>query len=197
MQMLGNGLDPVRQMFADQFEPSGNGFVYRRYTRDAPIEVSAQERDRYVTTFNQFIKYASRGATGGTVVLIGGIVAYSFQTGEDISLLALYVGLGLVFVAYMVVYFWVWNIPARELRGRGTAGAARSKAEMRQRALEKMNYGQIGAMLISAAALLIKVSRKEDIFTGWDRLWLVFGVFIAILAMVLAFRKWRFDSQRQ
>ncbi len=56
--MTGN-FDRVRQMFADQFEPDAQGFVYRKSMKGAPIRVSAVERDRYIATFNRYTRYAS------------------------------------------------------------------------------------------------------------------------------------------
>ena len=40
-------------MFADQFEPNEQGFVYRKYMKGAPIQISAAERARYIDTFNR------------------------------------------------------------------------------------------------------------------------------------------------
>ena len=44
--------DRVRQLFADQFEPEGTGFLYRKSIKGAPIRVTAVERDRFVAAFN-------------------------------------------------------------------------------------------------------------------------------------------------
>jgi tetratricopeptide (TPR) repeat protein len=36
---------------------------------------------------------------------------------------------------------------------------------------------------------------RQDVFSGWNRLWLVFGGGLVLLAAVQAFRKWRFEQE--
>src|SRR6478609_440552 len=66
--------DRRRQLFADQFEANGDGFLYRRNCKDAPIPVSAAERDRYIAGFDKFLKYSFWGTIAGTVVIFAALV---------------------------------------------------------------------------------------------------------------------------
>jgi hypothetical protein len=191
------GLDHIQQMFADQFEPDGNNFVYRKFQKGAPVQVSAVEHDRYIETFNKHLKYGYWGGVGGMVVLIIVIAAYAFEVAVDVPELALYIGLGAIFTAFMGAYYWAWSAPARELRGRGTVGEARSRAEIRRLFLAKMTYGQIAAAVGAAAVLLLRIGSKKDLFSGWNRLWLVVAAIIVVCAAVQAFRKWRFESENK
>jgi tetratricopeptide (TPR) repeat protein len=38
-------------------------------------------------------------------------------------------------------------------------------------------------------------SSRQNVFSGWNRLWLVFGGALVLLAAVQAFRKWRFEQE--
>jgi hypothetical protein len=195
--MLGNqGFERVRQMFADQFEPDGKDYIYRKHMKGAPIQVSTSERNRYIASFNTYIKYGSWSIIGGTIILGVSLAFYAVETATDLSDIALYVGLGSITVAFMVGYYWAWNLPVRELRGRGTVGEARSRAEIKRLFLAKLTYSQIAAGAGTAVLLLIKVVWKEDSLSGWNLVWLILAAIILVMAAVQAFRKWRFDSAR-
>ena len=194
--MLGSHFDRVRQMFADQFEPDPQGFVYRKYMKGAPIQISAAERDRFIDTFNRYIKYAGWGIGLGTVILILSIAFYATAADVDLPETALYMGLGAIFVAFMAGYYWSWNLPARELRGRGKIGEARSRSEIRQLFLEKLTYGQIAAAASGGVILLLRVNASGDMFSGWNILWTGLAVALFILCAIQALHKWRFESQR-
>lgn len=195
--MLGSHFDRVRQMFADQFEPDAQGFVYRKYMKGAPIQVSSAERDRYITKFNRYLKYASWGMFGGLLFLGISLAIYATAAGIDLPDMPIYVGIGAIFVAFMAGYYWFWNLPARELRGRGTMGEGRSRAEIRQLFLEKLTYGQIAAGAGAGVVLLLRVKTSSDLLSGWNILWTGLAAALFILCAIQAFRKWRFESQRR
>jgi len=189
--------DRVRQMFADQFEPDAQGFLFRKYMKGAPIPVSTAERDRYIATFNRFTRYASWGIAGGTIFLIATIALYATIAGVALPDMALYLGLGASFVAYMAGYFWIWNLPMRELRDRGAIGEARSRAEIKQLFLEKTTYGQIAASAGVGIVLLIRSQSNGGLLSGWNLLWAGSGAALLVLCAIQAFRKWRFETQRR
>jgi hypothetical protein len=195
LEMLGSHFDRVRQAFADQFEPDAQGFVYRKYMKAAPIQVSVVERDRYINAFNRFTKYSAWGIGGGTVILGLSLAFYATTAGIDLPETVLYYGLGAIFVAFMAGYYWSWNLPARELRGRGTSGEARSRAEIRQRFLEKLTYGQIAASACAGAFLLLKINGTGNMLSGWHILWTGLAAALFTACAIQAFRKWRFGSQ--
>lgn len=94
----------------------------------------------------------------------------------------------------MTGYYWCWNLPARELRGRDTVGEARSRAEIRQLFLEKLTYGQIAVAGSGGVILLLKA--RGDMFSGWNILWTGLAAALFILCAIQAFRKWRLESGR-
>lgn len=194
--MFGGYEDRLRKMFADQFEPDGDNFVYRKYTSGAPIPVSATEHEKYITAFNNFLKYGFWGVMGGMTVLALLIIAYAIQTDTDVSGTAIYVGVGAITAVYLSGYFWAWNLPARELRGRATVGEARSRAEIKQRMLARIGYGEVVALGVLAVVAALKVDRN-DLFSQQNALWLTLAIVAAVISTIMAFRKWRFDSERK
>jgi hypothetical protein len=192
--MVGSHFDWARAMFADQFEADTQGFVYRKHMRGAPIQVSAAERDRYIAFFDTFLKYGSWGLTGGILALAIFLVFHATVTGIAPSDMATYGGLGIISGAFMSGYYWAWNLPARELRGRGTVGGARSRAEIRRLFLAKLTYGQIAAVAGAGVILLLKAHADGDFFSGWNALWTGLAIATFVLSAIQAFRKWRFDQ---
>jgi len=184
----------LRRMFADQFEPDGKGFLYRKFMKSASIQVSAAERDRYVAEFDRFLKYQYWGLVGSTVVLVIGAVAYATATGVDLPVVTLYVGLGVIPVASMAVYYWAWHSPARELRDRGTVGEARSREEMRRLFLARLTYGRLIIAAGIAAVLLLVAYARGNMFSGWTLLLTGYAVVVLIAVAVQASRKWRFKA---
>lgn len=155
-------LDRVRQMFADQFEPDGADFLYRKNMKGAPIKVSASERDSFVSSFNRRLRYVMWGAVPATLVLIGLLVAFAPDSNPDnpTSQALMYAGVGSIIAAYTWAYYWAWNSPARDLERRPTLGEARSKAEVRRIMFSRMTYGQLGIGALAVAAMLLK-SRRD------------------------------------
>jgi hypothetical protein len=117
--MIGfGGFERQRKMFAAQFEPAGEGFLYRNHTVGEPIPISAVQRDRYVAGFAKFTKIASWAMLGGAGVLLAAFLLYSVMTKTEVPDLISFGSFGVMVVVYMVAYSRVWNRPARELRGR-------------------------------------------------------------------------------
>jgi phosphotransferase system glucose/maltose/N-acetylglucosamine-specific IIC component len=112
------GFERQRQMFAAQFEPHGNGFVYRKHSVGEPIQVSAADRDRYVAGFETFTRQGFWAIVAAAVVLLAALVAYSFTTGTQVPDAVFYIAFGAMFAVYAIGYQRVWNLPARELNGR-------------------------------------------------------------------------------
>ncbi len=194
--MIGNhGFDRVCQKFAAQFEPDGNGFVYRKYAKDAPIPVNASERDKYIEDFNRSTKFRLWAVAGATILFILALSFYQVKTSAGPSGLPIYCGLAVILGAYLISHYWAWNRPARELRDRGAIGEARSRVEMKQRSLARLTYGEIAAAAVTPLLLLLQVDLKRDLFSGWNLFWLVLVAAILCLVAVQAYRKWRFDSQ--
>jgi hypothetical protein len=188
--------DRVRRLFADQFEPDGADFLYRKSMKGAPIRVSASERDRFVEAFNRSIKFRIWGLVGGLIVLCMALAFYAAAAHSTPSNTVLYSGFGAILAAYMAAHYWTWNAPLRELQGRSTLGPARSRAEMRRLLLAKMTYREIAGVAGTALIVLFQINRKQDLLAGRNLLCLILAAIILVLAAAQALRKWRYDAKQ-
>lgn len=184
----------MREMFANQFQGEGVNTVYRRDSRAAPVRVSPQERDDFITAFRRFTIGAEWAMSIGVIALVGVIVLLAFQSDGEIPQLVTYVSLALLIAAFVGANFWAWYAPARALNGRVPAGKALTPEDVKRQAFASLSYGKLatgaGAVLIALLALAGRV----DIWHGWGRLWLAFVGAVGFLIVVQAVRKWRFES---
>lgn len=185
----------TRKSFADQFEQDGAGFVYRRFQKGAAIRVTAEERSRFIDEFNRNLRRGMWIMYIGIAVALGGAVLFSALRGSDLSQAALFVGVGVVLIPYLFYNYWVWGAPARELAGRTPVAGERSPDEVRRLRFQRMTYGQLGIAALAGLAFPFFGSARQDVFSGWNRLWLVFGGALVLFVAVQAFRKWRFDQE--
>ncbi len=183
--------DRVREVFADQFEEHGSGFLYRKSSKGAPIPVSAAERDRYVARFNRYIKYASWSVLGSIVLL----AFYAAATHVDVRGEAMFYGVAAIVAAFLASYYWSWTLPARELRDRGAVGERRTRAEAMRLYLARMTYGEFAIIAGAGVFALLKARAHGDMFSGWNLFWTGLGITALVVTAVQAFRKWQLESR--
>ena len=186
--------EEARQLFADQFEAEGDHYLYRRNMKEAPIQVSAAERDRYIEAYNKSTKISARLVFWAAIALVALFVTYSMVS-SDLPEVYLYGGVVLIIAVSLTPIYWARSKPARELRGRGAVGEARSRAEMKALRLNRLTYFDLATAPMTGAVLLFMLSAKVDLLHGWNRLWLALIALIFVLTAVRAFQKWRFDSR--
>lgn len=193
--MLGNShFDRVREIFADQFEKDANGFRYRRGMKGALYRVSEAERDQFVTTFNKRLRYASWAIAPATIILILMLACFIPDSDSAFAEGAIWGGVGAILIPFMVIYYWAWNAPSRELQSRAPEGAALTRDEARSLALSKITYRQLGLGAAFGVGLVWTKSVDVDVFHGWGVIWLIFGVALVALSVVQAIRKWRYSQ---
>ena len=188
----------LRENFADQFEPYGEGeYLYRRNQRGAPIEVTAEERKRFMVQYARRLRYNMWGMVAALIVFMGAVVWWSVARNSDLLDTVLYIGLGLITAVAIANMYWIRGAPARELERRSPVGRERSRDEVRELFFKKLSYGQLAGAAFAGVILVVSRAGKEDLLSGWHRLWLVFAVLIVLAAGVQAFRKWRFERQNE
>ena len=188
-------MDSVRQTFADQFDQDGTNFVYRRSQKGDALRVSAEERRKFIEEFDRNVRRTKWIIYAGLTVVFGGTIGISLLRGFELSQAAIFIGIGVVMIPYFVYFRWAWAAPARELAGRTPVAGERSPDEVRRLRFRRMTYGQLAVSAVGGLVFPFIGSRHGDIFSGWNRLWLLFGGAIVLLAAVQAFRKWRFEQQ--
>lgn len=107
-----------RRMFEAQFEPRGEGYLYRNHTIGEPIPVSAAQRDHYIAEFTKFTKRGFWAMLGSAIGLLIAFILYSTITKAEVPDLMMCGAFGVMFAAYMAAHLHAWNLPVRELRGR-------------------------------------------------------------------------------
>ncbi|MBB3982506.1 hypothetical protein GGR44_002169 [Sphingobium fontiphilum] len=194
--MFGNShFDRVRQLFADQFEPDRDDFLYRKSMKGRAVRVSRAERDAFVADFKKRLRYVTWSIIPLTLILIGALAWLMPDSDGMQAKSATYIGVALILLPFFIGYYWAWNAPARALERRPEEGAARSRDEVRHLMFSRMTYGQLGFAALGGVFLAWKASGDTDITRGWGILWLIFAGALIAVAAVQAFRKWRSERQ--
>ncbi len=119
-------LELIRQSFADQFEPEGDGFLHRKHSKAAPIRVSAAEHDRFVATFVRRLQYLHWTTIAGIFAVSFALTVLSTRSSGIATWLIPLAALSM----FVAAYLWMWNAPARELRERLPVGEPRSRDDV-------------------------------------------------------------------
>lgn len=186
--------DRVRQSFAEQFEQDGTSFVYCKSQKGEAIRVSAQERSRFLDEFDRNLRRAKWIIYIGLFVALGGAIAFSVLRGSDLDQAGIVVGIGVAVIPYFAYLRWAWAAPARELAGRTPLAGERAPEEVQRLKFQRITYSQLGTAALGGLAFPFLATKHGDLFSGWNRLWLVFGGGLVLLAAVQAFRKWRLEQ---
>jgi len=194
--------DPTRaqRLFAEQFEPNGEGYLYRRSRKAAGIRVTSEERDRFVREFvdklrgSQWVLYAATG-----ILMIGLVVLAKSRSAISLSSVPSLIGIVAAALVLSIPYaarcWWIFGAPARELRGRAPVVAKRSPEEIRDYRLEKLTWGHLGLATLVSAFLALPRVRREQLFPGWNHFAFWTAMVLFVLVAIQAFRKWRFDRR--
>jgi hypothetical protein len=180
----------LRQLFANRFEPDGDGYLFRTTIGAPGFKVSAEERDRWVAAFSRRFQVAI-WATAGLSVLI--LLAAFLIAPSDVRLSGFW-AYGVVALCLAPLLFlnrWLWNAPVRALRGRAPDAEGRSEAEAGRLAFQRMTWAQLGLAAAAPLLLLLRVGSRNNLLVGWNRLWLVAAVVFLAFVAFQAFRKWR------
>jgi hypothetical protein len=188
--------DKARQIFADQFVNDGNGYIYRKSSKGAPVRVTEAERDEFVANFSRWLKYTSWGLLVSMLAVIAGLFLAGADLDKASGQTAMYASMGLLIAIFLGAYFWAWSMPVRALSRRATLGSPLSKNEVRALAFTKITYPQLALAAGMAVLILLRVSERYDIFHGWGIIWLMMAITLIIAAMVQAVRKWLFERSR-
>jgi hypothetical protein len=183
--------DHVRRAFEDQFEPDGDGFLYRKSMRGAPVRVSAAEREAFVAAFVRARRRLTWEMFGETLLLMLGFASLSVATGRDLPEGLFYAGMGALIALWFVLWLRNQSAPARALERRAPVGRDRSRAEMRRLAAERMGWGTIAAsgLLLPLLAFGWASDARPGSFEHW--LWLAAVPLSAGGAALIARRKWQ------
>jgi hypothetical protein len=191
---IGYSTNQLREAFEAQFELRDGRYLYRRNQRGEPIPVNPEERERFIRQYIGRVRWILGGMTVAIVVFTALVAWWSVATGNDLSEMIVFVGLIAIAIVAIAAMYHVQGAPARELEGRSSVGRERSKEEMRAIFLSKITYGRLAGAAVAGVLLVAHRASKEDIFSGWHRIWLVAGAGLVLLSAVQALRKWLFEN---
>lgn len=180
--------EQMRSHFLDQFETDGHEYRFRKNMKGPPIRVSATERDAFAADFVRRVHYIGWILIVLTVLLCVIPVLVAPDMADGTQTVVVFGGIGGIVGLCLAVSYRAWTAPVRVLARRPALGPARSRAEMRHRALAQSTYGELALCLPFAALLVLS--------KGVDSWWAVFAGGLLIAASVQAVRKWRFDRNR-
>jgi hypothetical protein len=180
--------------FANRFEPDGADYLYRKNIREAPIRVTAAEREAFIADFRRTVSWAHWIVVGGTVVSIFAPVLLALAVPEVNTHYLLFLFLALFFVVYMMIYQQASAAPSVALRSRSAAGPARTREEARAITLSKVSWRSLGIAALGFAFALFRLSLRFDLTTGWSRLWLVGAAALYVFVGYRAYQKLRYGS---
>lgn len=181
------------EAFSSQFSVEADHIVYRRGMKGAPVRVSAEERDRFITSFNRSYRYLIWGGSIGAGAVLLGIMIYAVLQGWELSQLQITAMVVLALAPLGIGVFWIWNAPARALDGRATLGRPLSKDEFQRRAFARMPWINFLIMPPMMGLLYLKVTGGTALLAGWNALWSALLILFFILVAVQAWRKWRWS----
>jgi len=186
--------DLATQMFADQFEPDGDGYLYRKRLKGAPIRVSAEERAEFMAAYERTQGWSKVCIIVAVVVGVMGTAVVAVISGQEFTAAPIVAVLVLLVIIFVGIDFWLWQQPARALEGRLPVGQERSKDELARRHLEKLNWGTIAGSGALFVFLFWRMTGFRDLLQGWNLLWLIGCGAGLLLVTVQGFRKWRLQQ---
>lgn len=184
----------ARELFAQRFEADGDGYIFRRNLRAAPVRISAAERDEAVNAFGWSYWWLFGGLLIAIVLLVVSLVLLN-PTDEPVGDGPLYAGLAIIIALFVLVWMRVWSAPARRFSHKAVAGPERSRAEARKMGLAQISWSNLALVPVMAVIVIYKGFNRTDPNVGWGRLWLVTGGGLVLLAAIQAIRKWRAERE--
>ena len=190
--MFNNGhLERVRQTFSEQFVSDGQRILYRKNLKAAPIEVSAQERDRFIEQFGRWLRWMTGGVFVATMLVIGAGAWFCASHEIDLSPPITVATIALLLGPFVATIQWAWNAPARRLADRPRVGQALSPEEARRAALARLTWGRLGLAAAMTLVVLTRVDWRADLLGGWNLCWLALSAVLLCAIAIQAVRKLR------
>lgn len=181
-------------MFANRFEPDGDGFIFRANLKAPGFRVSKAERDAFVAEFK---RRSRMGQWGAAILIVPLIVAAIFALPSLFHVSADYAAvpvLGVTLPSFMIWSRWLWSAPARALQERTPDVEARSKEEALRLGFKRITWTQLGGAAALIPLMLLRVGYRHNLLVGWSRIWLVLAGALLLLLAVQAYRKWKSDN---
>ncbi len=181
----------LRQPFRRQFQPDGDGYLYRQNSSGEAIRVTAAEHAEMVADFDRMLDRTRLGSIALAMLVSGVIVTVAGSSDGWL----VYAGMAAVVGGVILTVRHLWNAPARALRGRPVVRRPLNGAERGDQVLSRLSWSQVALGVAGALVLLGIVGFNGDWTGRWRDLWLVGGVLLLAVICIQAVRKWRLEHR--
>ena len=183
--MAGMHDDLTDGIFAKQFEPDGNGYLFRAGQKNAPVRVTAVERDAFIGDYRRFNRRMTWIVVVTTILIIV-VPVLIYDVVPEILLALAVVGLILVIGGCS---YWSYLAPRRSLANRTAVGEPRTHAEMVTLTSAQTSWRLIIAMAAIGLFQTFEMFTASDRTSGW---WFsLVGPFILAMLPIIIWRKLR------
>lgn len=194
MGLGGSGGDQTRNLFAEQFTPSGSQFIYRKSQTGQAYSVTAEERGRFIEEFDRSLSRSYWIMIVGVLLLVSLLFLVPLPWAGDVPRGAIYAGTVVGIIPYMVYFRWIWAAPARQLAGRTPVAGELTSEQVGQLKFSRLQYSRLAVVALAGLALAASSFLRSGLPKGWDLIWPAAGIGLFLLGAVQAFRKWRFEQ---
>lgn len=185
------------RLFCSQFEPDGDGFLYRAGLRAEAVRVSAQERQAFVDAYGRQLRRMMALLIGGIVLVLIAMTAWDARyEAIDRNSVTYWAILSSPTVLFLLLHHYFWHAPARALEGRPRFGGTRPRKEIRDRILTEQSYSRYIFTLVLFSLILWGFLSKPDAFQGWNIAWIAFFGAVVIMGAFNLIRKWTISRRR-
>src|SRR5690348_1566036 len=115
---MAGALDSSKELFAEQFEESPTGILYRKYQKGEAYLLSEEERAAFLKEFERNLTFGFWGFLTAILLPACGMIFYSAYTDDRFSQPLFYIVMGAATAAYLLYHRWAWDAPSRHLAGR-------------------------------------------------------------------------------
>jgi hypothetical protein len=131
------------ELFAEQFEPTETGYLYRKDRRCAPVEVTKAERDAFVEAFARSARLQRWGLLGAAILIIFALVTIETVFDIDVPEWSTFLSTIVLVAGFTFAWSRSWNAPSSVVKSRPPVGPAPSRAE-----LERVTFSQLSWRLV-------------------------------------------------
>ena len=153
-----------RDLYARQFEPDGDGYIFRLKLADDGIRVTAAERDRFINAYVRGMNLTIWLLLPAFILLSIGVIVWEervFPRGEAPTWIGMIGGLIMLPIVWARA-FWLFKAPIRELGASRNPVPGYSKADARRIALSRLELGQAGGRLSGCDLRNLAAQRRSS-----------------------------------
>ncbi len=177
--------------FEKQFEPDGDGYIYRKYGTGSAYRITSAERDEFIADFRHAMRWSLIGVIAAILVFAAALSA--LDIGEK-SLV--FFGFGVVIcLPLFLAIKQMYAAPEFRLQHRKTAMRGMPVDERKRYALAQISYWQLAVLPLLGLLVLGWIAEEVDVKSGWGlTAWLI-PISFALIAAVQGWRKFRVSRE--